>query len=101
MITGTGTQCFTIKWKSNHSSKNGSQGFFCLKGASPNVNHILGLGNSGFYSRGGMFPNHNHWDPVFRSIVDNLFQTVGMRLGFHFIRVEGEVSVGNNIVNAV
>ena len=71
----------------------------CLKGASPNMNHILGLGNSGFYSVGGMFPNH--WDPVFRSIVDNLFQTVGMRLGFHFIRVEGEVSVGNNIVNAV
>ena len=91
-----------LKWKSSHFSKKGSQGFFCLKGASPNVNHILGLGNSGFYSVGGMFPNH--WDPVFRSIVDNLFQTVGMRLGFnfHFIRVEGEVSGDNNIVvNAV
>jgi hypothetical protein len=24
-----------------------------------------------------------------------------MRLGFHFIGVEGEVSVGNNIVNTV
>ena len=77
-----------LKWKSNHFSKNGSQGFFCLKGASPNMNHILGLGNSGFYSIGGMFPNH--WDPVFQSIVDNLFQTVAsMRLGFHFIGVKG------------
>ena len=76
------------KWRSSHSSKNGSQGFVCLKGASPNVNHILGLGNSGFYSIGGMFPNH--WDPVFQSIVDNLFQTVAsMRLGFHFIGVKG------------
>ena len=63
------------------------------------MNHILGLGNSGFYSVGGMFPNH--WDPVFHSIVDYLFEAVGMRLGFHFIGVEGEVSVGNNIVNTV
>ena len=66
-----------LKWRSNHSSKNGSQGFFCLKGASPNVNHILGLGNSGFYSVGGMFPNH--WDPVFHSIVD-LEAVASMRL---------------------
>ena len=28
-------------------------------------------------------------------------EAVGMRLGFHFIGVEGEASVGNNIVNAV
>ena len=65
------------------------------------MNHILGFGNSGFYSTGGMFPNH--WDLAYRSIVDNFFQTVGMRLGFnfHFIRVEGEVSGGNNLVNAV
>jgi len=68
--------------------------FFCLKGASPNVNHILGLGNSGFYSVGGMFPNH--WGPVFQSIADNLFQTVGMRLGFHFIGVKVGVGVGIN-----
>ena len=68
-----------LKWRSNHSSKNGSQGFFCLKGASPNVNHILGLGNSGFYSVGGMFPNH--WDQVFHSIVDYLLEAVAsMRL---------------------
>ena len=45
-----------------------------------------------------MFPNH--WDPVFHSIVDYLFEAVGMRLGFQFIGVEGEVSVGNNIVNS-
>ena len=45
-----------------------------------------------------MFPNH--WDPVFHSIVDYLFEAVGMRLGFHFIGVEGGMSVGNNIVNA-
>ena len=81
------------KWRSSHSSKNGSQGLFCLKGASPNVNHILGLGDSGFYSVGGMIPNH--------SIVDYFLEAVGMRLGFHFKGVEGEVSVGNNIVNAV
>ena len=43
----------------------------------------------------------NHWDPVFLSIVDYLLEAVGMRLGFHFIGVEGEVSVGNNIVNIV
>jgi hypothetical protein len=74
--------------------------FFCLKGANPNVNHIFGLGNSGFYSVGGMCPNH--LDPVFHSIVDYLLKAVAsMRLGFHFIGVEGEVSVGNNIVNAV
>ena len=47
-----------------------------------------------------MFPNH--WDPVFHSIVDYLLEAVAsMRLGFHFIGVEGEVSVGNNIVNTV
>ena len=40
-------------------------------------------------------------DSGFHSIVDYLFEAVGMRLGFHFIGVEGEVSVGNNIVNAV
>ena len=52
------------------------------------MNHILGLGNSGFYSIGGMFPNH--WDPIFQSIVGNLFQTfASMRLGFHFIGVKG------------
>ena len=68
-------------------------GLCCLKGASPNVNHILGLGDSGFYSVGGMIPNH--------SIVDYFLEAVGMRLGFHFKGVEGEVSVGNNIVNAV
>ena len=33
--------------------------------------------------------------------MDCLLEAVGMRLGFHFIGVEGEVSVGNNIVNAV
>ena len=66
-----------LKWRSNHSSKNGSQGF--LKGASPNVNHILGLGNSGFYSIGGMFPNH--LDSGFHSIVDYLLEAVAsMRL---------------------
>ena len=78
------------KWRSNHFSKKWSPRFLFLKGASPNMNHILGLGNSGFYSIGGMFPNH--WDPVFQSIVDNLFQTVAsisMRLGFHFIGVKG------------
>ena len=36
----------------------GPKMIFCLKGVSPNVNHILGLGNSGFYSIGGLFPNH-------------------------------------------
>ena len=80
------------KWRSSHSSKNGSQGLFSLKGASPNVNHILGLGDSDFYSVGGMIPNH--------SIVDYFLEAVGMRLGFHFKGMEGEVSVGNNIVNA-
>ena len=64
------------------------------------MNHILGLGNSGFYSIGGMFPNH--LDSGFHSIVDYLLEAVAsMRLGFHFIGVEGEVSVGNNIVNTV
>ena len=48
---------------------------------------------------GGLFPNH--LDSGFHFIVDDLFEAVGMRLGFHFIGVEGEVSVGNNIVNAV
>ena len=44
----------------------------------------------------------NHLDPVFHSIVDYLLKAVAsMRLGFHFIGVEGEVSVGNNIVNTV
>ena len=52
-----------------------------------------------FYSIGGLFPNH--LDSGFHSIVDDLLEAVGMRLGFHFIGVEGEVSVGNNIVNAV
>ena len=37
-------------------------------------------------------------DSGFHSIVDYLFEAVGMRLGFHFIGVEGEVSVGNNTV---
>ena len=60
------------------------------------MNHILGLGNSGFYSIGGIFPNH--LDSGFHSIVDYLLEAVGMRLGFHFIGVEGEVSVGNNTV---
>ena len=40
-------------------------------------------------------------DSGFHSIVDDLLEAVGMRLGFHVIGVEGEVSVGNNIVNAV
>ena len=62
------------------------------------MNHILGLGNSGFYSIGGA---PNHVDSGFHSIVGYLLEAVGMRLGFHFIGVEGEVSVGNNIVNAV
>ena len=64
------------------------------------MNHILGLGNSGFYSIGGLFPNH--WDQVLHSIVGYLLEAVAsMRLGFHFIGVGGEVSVGNNIVNTV
>ena len=72
----------------------------CLKGASPNVNHIFGLGNSCFYPVGGMIPNN--WDPVFHSIVDYSLKAVAsMRLGFHVKGVEGEVSVGNNIANAV
>ena len=62
------------------------------------MNHILGLGNSGFYSIGGLFPNH--WDQVLHSIVGYLLEAVA-RLGFHFIGVGGEVSVGNNIVNTV
>ena len=63
------------------------------------MNHILGLGNSGFYSIGGRFP---HLDSVFHFIVDHLLEAVAsMRLGFHFIGVGGEVSVGNNIVNTV
>ena len=69
--------------------KNGPQDVFCLKGASPNVNHILGLGNSGFYSIGGLFPNH--LDSVFHFIVDYLLEAVAsMRLGFHFIGVGGD-----------
>ena len=38
-------------------------------------------------------------DSGFHSIVDYVLEAVGMRLGFHFIGVEGGVSVGNNIVN--
>ena len=45
------------------------------------------------------FPNY--LDSGFYSIVDDLLEAVGMRLGFYFIGVEGEVSVGNNIVIAV
>ena len=64
------------------------------------MNHILGLGNGAFYSIGGLFPNH--LDSVFHFIVDYLLEAVAsMRLGFHFIGVGGEVSVGNNIVNTV
>ena len=37
-------------------------------------------------------------DSGFHSIVDYLLEAVGMRLGFHFIGVEGGVSVGNNTV---
>ena len=41
-------------------------------------------------------------DSVFHFIVDYLLEAVAsMRLGFHFIGVGGEVSVGNNIVNTV
>ena len=58
-----------------------------------------GIANPVFYSIGGLFPNH--LDSGFHSIVDDLLEAVGMRLGFHFIGVEGEASVGNNIVNAV
>ena len=47
----------------------------------------------------GLFPNH--LDSGFHSIVDDLLEAVGMRLGFHFLGVAGEVSVGNNIVNTV
>ena len=44
-----------------------------------------------------MFPNY--WDPIFHFIVDYLLKVVvNMRLGFHFIGIEGGVSVGNNIV---
>ena len=44
----------------------------------------------------GSFPNH--LDSGFHSIVDYLFEAVGMGLGFHFIGVEGGVSVSNNTV---
>ena len=40
-------------------------------------------------------------DSGFHSIVDYLLEAVGMRLGFHFIGVEGEVSVGDKNVNTV
>ena len=54
-----------------------------------------------YFIEGGWFPCYNHLDSGFHSIVDYLLEAVGMRLGFHFIGVEGEVSVGNNIVNTV
>ena len=51
--------------------------------------------------RGVGFPFYNHLDSGFHSIVDYLLEALRMRLGFHFIGVEGEVSVGNSIVNTV
>ena len=62
------------------------------------MNQILGLGSSVFYR--GLLPNY--WDLIFHSIVDYLLEAVAsMRLGFHFIKVEREVAVGNNIANIV
>ena len=51
--------------------------------------------------RGVGFPFYNHLDSGFHSIVYYLLEALRMRLGFHFIGVEGEVSVGNSIVNTV
>ena len=53
-----------------------------------------------FY-RGSFSQSLGPLDSGFHSIVDYLLEAVSMRLGFHFIGVEGEASVGNNIVNAV
>ena len=48
----------------------------------------------------GSFPNN--LDSGFHFIVGYLLEAMAsMRLGFHFIGVGGEVSVGNNIVNTV
>ena len=62
----------------------------------PNLRHCKPV----FYPIGCLFPNH--LDSDFHSIVDYLLEAVAsMMLGFYFIGVEGEVSVGNDIVNAV
>ena len=80
-----------------HHFQKWSPRFLFLKG--PKREPYFGpWGNSGFYSVGCMFPNH--WDSGFHSIVDYLLEVVAStRLDFHSIGVEGEVSVGNNIVN--
>jgi hypothetical protein len=73
---------------------------FLWNGASPDLKSeikVLALQNQFFYFIGGL--SFNYLDSIFHFIVDNLFgAAISAKLDFHFIGVEGGLSVGKIIV---